>query len=188
MLQWFRIKLDRPYSSAVGVPARRMCVPQPSGVASPEWCAVVAGGAPTPVFNRRCDEPTAPASQHMRHQPKYGPGGGSGQVTAAAPTWPRPGPGCWQGGPPRPAADPQYPPQYVSCGPSLSCQRRNPAAPFSVIFTDWLSITAALGVGSRLLACGPGCGGLGEIVARFPPSAKPRSSGRPFARAEGHEA
>ena len=115
-------------SSAVGVPARRRCAPPPNDVAAPEMCAGVAGGAPTPVSNRRCAEPTAPTSQHRRHQPKYAPSGGSGPVAAAV--WPRPGPGCWPDAPPPPAAGPGYPPQYVACDPSLSCQRRNPAAPF----------------------------------------------------------
>ena len=130
MLQWFRIMPHSLYSGAVGVPARRRCVLPPTGVVAPERCAGGPGGEPTPVSNYRCAEPIPPASQHRPHQPKCALGGGSGPVVAAAPAWPRHGPGYWQGAPPRLAAGPGYLPLYVACGPSLSCRRRNPVAPF----------------------------------------------------------
>ncbi len=130
MIHWSRVKLHSLCSGAVGDLARRRCAPPPSGGAAPERCAAGPGGAPTPVSNHRSAGPTGPVSQHRPHQPKCALGGGNGPVAAAAPTWPRLGPGYWQGAPPRPAAVPGCPAQYVACGPSLSCRRHNPAAPF----------------------------------------------------------
>ena len=129
-LHWSRVKLQSLCSSAVGARARRRCAPPPSVRAALERCAAGPGGAPVPVSNRWCAEPTPPACQHRLQQPKGALGGGSGPVVAAAPAWPRLGLEYWQGAPPLPAAGPGCPPRYVACGPSLSCRRRNFAVPF----------------------------------------------------------
>ncbi len=127
---WLRVKLQSLCSSAVGARARRRCAPPPSSRAALERCAAGPSGAPTPVSNRRCAEPTPPACQHRLQQPKGALGGESGPVVAAAPTRPRLGLEYWQGAPPLPAAGLGCPPRYVACGPSLSCRRRNLLAPF----------------------------------------------------------
>ncbi len=83
-LHWSRVKLQSLCSSAVGARARRRCAPPPSSRAALERCAAGPSGAPTPVSNRRCAEPTPPACQHRLQQPKGALGGGSGPVVAAA--------------------------------------------------------------------------------------------------------
>ena len=130
MLHRSRVNLHSPCSGAVGVPTRRRSTPPPIAGAAPERYAGGPVGAPTPDSNRQCAAPTPPASQHRPHQPKCAPNGGSGPGVVAAPALPHPGLGYRRGAPSQPAADPGYPPRYVVCGPSLSCQRRNPAAPF----------------------------------------------------------
>ena len=130
MLHRSRVNLHSLCSGAVGVPTRRRSAPPPIAGAAPERYAGGPVGAPTPDSNRQCAAPTPPASQHRPHQPKCAPNGGSGPGVVAAPALPHPGLGYRRGAPSQPAADPGYPPRYVVCGPSLSCQRRNPAAPF----------------------------------------------------------
>jgi hypothetical protein len=72
-----------------------------------------------------------------------------GPEACSTPAWRHHGLGCWQRGPLPQAAVPGYPPQYGAYVPSPSCRRRRRETPFSVVFTDWLSMIAALGVGSR---------------------------------------
>ena len=130
MLQWSRTMLHSPCSGAVGAPTKPRCAPPPSDEAAPERCAAERGGVPLPVSNRQYAWPTPPTSRYRPHPPKEVPDGGSDPEAAAAPAWLRPGLGCRPGAPPPLAVGPEYPPQYVACGPSLSCPRRSPWAPF----------------------------------------------------------
>jgi hypothetical protein len=58
-------------------------------------------------------------------------------------------PGCWPHGPARSRSTPWYHRADASCDLSYACHHRSRAAPFWLVFTDGLSMMAALGVGSR---------------------------------------
>ena len=51
--------------------------------------------------------------------------------------------------PPRPAIISWCPPRCAACVQLPFCQRRNLWTPFSVVFTDWPSMMAALGIAAR---------------------------------------
>ena len=151
MLHRSRVNLHSPCSGAVGVPTRRRSAPPPIAGAAPERYAGGPVGAPTPDSNRQCAAPTPPASQHRPHQPKCAPNGGSGPGVVAAPALPHPGLGYRRGAPSQPAADPGYPHDMSFAAPHFLASVVTQRPPFSVVFTDWLSITAPLVLQRRFL-------------------------------------
>ena len=71
----------------------------------------------------------SPLHQHRRHRPRSTGAWGTGSAACSAPTWRRPGPGCWPHVPLRSRAGRSYPLRCGVCAQIPSCLRRNPEAP-----------------------------------------------------------
>ena len=123
---------------AVWIAPHHAQYPSPSGPSPLHQSAGIGGIGPDQL------EPGEPAQQLAQHQ--------LGAVPVPV-SWHGAGSGCWPHVPLRPRAGRWYPrrihydvafaPRYLLAGVVA------PRPPFSVVFTDWLSMMAALGVASR---------------------------------------
>ena len=134
--------------------AAAKCAPPPTGGAAPRSGGCPDSAAPRSTPSPRWPKPTPPAGQRRRHQPRS-PVWGTGPAAWPAPTWLHPGLGYWRHEPLR-QEQPGGIHYYVALAPRYLLARVvAPRPPFSVVFTDWLSMLAALGVAS-LPSLGPG--------------------------------
>ena len=127
----------------------------PTSGAAPGRYVAVLDAAPTPGSSRPPSWPTLPICRRRPHQPRSAVVEGNAPTVGSAPAGRRPGPECRRDALPPPAAVPRYPPRCGVCGPSPSCRRRNPEAPFFrglhrlTVDEGWLSMMAALGLAWR---------------------------------------
>ena len=122
--------LHSPCSTVVAGSANQRCAPRPTAGAAPEKYVAVVDAAPTPGSSRPPSWPTLPICRRRPHPPRSPVVEGTAPTVGSAPAGRRPGPVYRQGALPPPAAVPRYPPRCGACGPSPSCRRRNPEAPF----------------------------------------------------------
>ena len=133
-----------PCSNAAADPTTQRYAPPPNAAAAPQNCDLSRCVTQSPIGRSTAPEPI-PATHHdTRHRPKSAAAGRTCPPVLSAPAGRHPDPAHPPDAPPPPAA-PRCAPKDDACAPSLFARVVAEVPLFSVVFTDWLSTTVALG-------------------------------------------
>lgn len=178
-----------PCSTAAADPTTQRSAPPPNAVAASQDHAASLGAAQSPTGNPIAPVPTPTTIHHdTRHQPKSTATEGTVPAVLSAPVGHRPCPAHPPDASPQPAAIPRCPPQYDAYAPSPFAGVVAVRPLFAVVFTDRLSIMAALIRNSALALPGLSAQGIVHMLPGCYPGAKCGSSETRCVKAASHGA